>query len=192
MSSSLNSYLSALTQFTQNFSKAITTIKIVCDIVPPIPSLPFFIVNLPAYIAFLVTAPVRYPLCLLISNIQELDCPQCIIYNLFPFLSILNLFGPPTENNCALFGCVCPKSATGCGECYQQTAVTASSIMSTFTCNGEPCPESWLNYTFCLLGYTFLVPFTPIFTLVNLALDKLFHKQIYFSFNCPLPSNLPG
>ncbi len=183
----LNNYFGSIYTFTHDLVKAIDAIEGFCDIVPPVPSLSFFMVNLPAYIMFLVTAPLRFPLCLLIGELKELECPQCVLYNLFPFLSILNLFTPPQGQNCMLFGCACPTCATCCAPTSQQSGYTFSSITQIFTCNGQPCPPSWLNYLFCLLGYTFLVPFTPFIYLINLALDKFLHTQLYFSFNCPVP-----
>ncbi len=187
MSSQLNQFFSSLEQFSQDFIEGITIIESFCDIIPPIPSLDFFLVNFPAYIGFIVTAPLRYPLCLLIGELQELECPQCILYNLFPFLSILNLFGPPQSQNCMLFGCVCPTCKYGCASTSQQSGYSFGNVLQIFTCNGQPCPPSWLNYLFCLLGYVFLAPFTPFIYLINLALDKILHTQIYFSFNCPIP-----
>ncbi len=184
----LNNYFGSLQNFSQDFVKAINVIEGFCDIVPPVQSLSFFMVNFPFYIMFLVTAPLRFPLCLLIGELSELECPQCILYNLFPFVSILNLFGPPQAQNCQYFGCVCPNSATGCAPSYQQSSASFQNFTQIFSCNGQPCPPSWLNYLFCLLGYIFLVPFTPFIDLMNLAIEKIFNTQIYFSFNCPIPS----
>ncbi len=192
MSQKLNNYFSALQQFSKDVEKGVETIDFLCLIIPPIPSLSFFVVNLPAYLAYVLTAPLRYPLCLLLGGLSELECPQCILYNLFPFLSILNLFGPPQPGVCGLFGCACPQKQCGCGQCYQQSGVDFSSITSIFQCNGQPCPESWLNYVFCILGYTFLAPFTPFLYIINIGLSKFLGKQIYFGFNCPPPQNLPN
>ncbi len=188
----LNNYFNSLQQFSQDVTKAISTIEGFCDIIPPVPSLSFFLVNLPAYLALILTAPVRYPLCLLLGGLSELECPQCILYNLLPFLSILNLFGPPSAGECGLFGCTCPQQATGCGQCYQQNGANFSSVLSIFQCNGHSCHQSWLNYMFCILGYTFLAPFTPFIFILNLGLSSFLHKEIYFSFNCPTPHNLPN
>jgi hypothetical protein len=185
-------YFNALQQFSQDFTKAIQTVVSFCDIIPGIPSLSFFLVNFPAYVAYIVTAPLRYPLCILLGGLEELECPQCILYNLFPFLSILDLFGPPSPGTCPLFGCICPQNPTGCGQCYQQNAGNFGGITSLFYCNGHHCPESWLNYVFCLLGYAFLSPFTPFIYLLNLGLSRFLGKEIYFSFNCRAPKNLPG
>ncbi len=184
----LNNYFNSFQQFMNEFVDAVSIIEGFCDIIPPIPSLSFLLVNLPAYLVFTLTAPLRFPICLLLGELTELECPQCIAYNLFPFLSILNLFGPPTSQSCQFFGCVCPTCATCCAGSSSSSSSSFSNFLQIFTCNGQPCPASWLNYLFCLLAYDFLVPFTPFIYIINLVLDKVLQTQIYFSFNCPIPS----
>jgi hypothetical protein len=188
MSAKAQNAFSQISTFFSEIDKDIQTVVNFCDIVPPVPSLPFFVVNLPFYIAFIITAIVRYPLCLLASGISAIGCPQCILYNLFPFLSLLNLF-TPGESNCLAFNCNCPTSSSPCGP-TAGAGVSTSGIASFFTCNGQPCPASYLNTAICILGYSFLAPFSPIINLVNFGLDALFGKSIYFSYNCPLPAGV--
>lgn len=184
--SQMSTLATEISTFVSTFNSNAQKIKPVCDIIPPITSLPVILVNLPMYIVLLITAPIRYPLCLLIAGISNLDCPQCVIYNLFPFLSVINLFEPTTQQ-CTLFGCTCGTSTSPCGP-TSLNAYSNTSLQQAFSCNGNPCPNSYLNTVSCILAYAFLSPLSPIFTLANVVLNYFFDKQIYFSFNCPLPS----
>jgi hypothetical protein len=185
MSSKANNLFTEISTFFSDFDKDITTVTNFCDIVPSPPSFSFVIVNLPAYIFFVLSAPVRYPICILLSGISALECPQCILYNLFPFLSLINLF-TPGETNCLAFSCTCATSSSPCGP-TPGTGPDTSGITSLFYCKGQPCPSSYINYAICVIGYSFLAPFSPIIDLFNFGLEAIFHKSIYFSFNCPLP-----
>ncbi len=189
MLSRVSTALSTFQSTYNSLLQKLDTIECLCDIIPPIPSLSFLVVNLWFYVLMAVSVVVRFPVCLLLGSLQSFECPQCVLYNLFPFLSILNLF-VPASNNCLLFGCACPSTATGCYG-VTGTNVSTSGILSFFYCNGKPCPQSYLNYLFCILGYVFLAPFSPFIDFINFGLSIIFGKTITFSFNCPPPSDLP-
>lgn len=112
-------------------------IEFFCDVVPQLPSAPWYLVNLPVLVIFLVTLPIRFLVCYL-ADLFNIN-PICLLYNLFPVISI---FQPVTEgfyNN-----------GQSCPNCYNKgECVTIPNIYQKYFYN---CQDSVFNRAFCLIG----------------------------------------
>lgn len=140
-----------------------------CDLIPPVPDLTTLIANFPIFLLYLVTIPIRFPICLLVSLFADVDY-LCLLYNLFPFLSIINLFSVE-QTQCKFF--YCPDCAFGCSPNF--------SFQSPF----QNCPNSIANVIFCTFGYVFLLPIGLFVPFINFALHLLgINTCISFQFNC--------
>lgn len=127
-----------------------------CTLVLPVYDPLDFAVQLPINVFLLATLPFRFLFCMLFDT--EINF-KCVIYNMFPFLSIFCPLLSTQQPHCSQFYYPC---------CLQSCTPLANSNnpfiqFLDYVCYN--CPQSIFNYVTCVMSYAFLTAITPILIL---------------------------
>ena len=156
-----SSHTSAIDNFVSSIDEFYEKIDLFCDIIPPVTSLQEFVANAPLVFLYLVTLPLRLFLCLVLSLVDANIL--CVIYNVFPFVSI---FQSLTTT---------PPPACNCPYCH-----TSSNCISIPTPNTlfQGCPQSIFNVVFCLIGSVLVLTLSLITSFINPFIYFFFGKSL--------------
>lgn len=144
-----------------------------CHLLPPgIDSITSFLVNLPIIIFFIITFPIRYFICLFITEAKVSGL--CILYNIFPFISIVCPFLSKVSQSQYCYG-----SCSGCKTQIQHCIGSKKTI--EYMCN--VCAKKYqsvLNAIFCTMGDIVGLMIYPIILLINALITPLTGKSLCF------------
>ena len=147
----------------QNFE---TEVQVFCDLIPPVKNVEQFLASLPIVLLYLVTIPLRFFICLL-ASVFEVN-PLCLIYNLFPFISLIEPLETSSSSTCPCCGC------------KQYDCINFSNpVLQAFS----KCTPSVLNTVFCLIGGDILLVLEIFLQFFNPIIAKFVGKQICVNVN---------